>query len=72
MDIRDEAQRRYPEDYKTVGGSAMERRAFIAGAEWARVELLEELAKRADEELDWGYLEGTSTWLREIAKEVTD
>lgn len=39
MDIPNEALSRYPEDYKTIGGSAMERRAFTAGAEWVRREM---------------------------------
>lgn len=39
MDIPNEALSRYPKDYKTIGGSAMERRAFTAGAEWVRREM---------------------------------
>lgn len=31
-----EALARYPEDHKTIGGNAAQRRAFLAGVEYAR------------------------------------
>lgn len=42
MNIPDEAAKRYPEDYKTIGGNADRRRSFAEGAAWARREALRE------------------------------
>lgn len=44
MNIPDEAAKRYPEDYKTIGGNADRRRSFAEGAAWARREALREAA----------------------------
>lgn len=47
-----EALARYPEDHKTIGGNASQRRAFLAGVEYARKhpepEITEEFITWAD------------------------
>lgn len=48
-----EAERRHPEDWKTIGGNAAKRSAFIQGAEWQANQPVTDAEIRAAHEAFW-------------------